>query len=380
MTETILLTFATFILRAFIPLFFGVFLLFYRKRSKQNFPLSCIFLIIGALYFYNSFVRFPSVGVVDVYNVRSFLILVFIAPFTNFYAQVIFNKKTSLTTKLLHFIPFVAMTLLWFVLQDCVQPSIPPCYNINEIVGYFSVHPLYVAYFLLLMTVFFAQVCTYFSIAWIWVQRVRKIHRENGVSMKTTTRLLIVDGLFWYYPSVALLFMSYSNNITLAIIHNISIAISVTALAILSMDLRLPLKTVFLPKNDSILKPKTNLSDQDSVTDSRLLKQIQQLFENERIYRDSEVTLDDVVKRCTSNRTYVSKCINRHYDCTFKQLLTRYRLLDAMNLLASSDLDVQQIITDVGFNSRSTFYNAFEEQVGNGISPLEWREQVLKKS
>jgi AraC-like DNA-binding protein len=370
-------------LRAFIPLFFGVFLLFYRKRSKQNLPLSCIFLIIGVLYLYNSFVRFPSVGSVDVYNVRSFLILMFIAPFTIFYANFAVNRKPNLKAKLLHFIPFVTMSGLWFILQDTVKPAIPSCYSINEIVGYFSEYPLYVVYFLVLMTVFFAQVCTYFSIAWIWIQRVRKIHRENRISMQHTTRLLIMDGLFWYYPSICMVFMSYNNNIVFVVIHNISVAVSVTALAILSMHLRLPLKTIFLPKNDSILKlkPKTDLSDQEiSVTDSRLLKQIQHLFENEHIYRDSEITLDDIVKRCTTNRTYVSKCINRHYGCTFKQLLIRHRILEALNLLANSDKSIQQIITDVGFNSRSTFYHAFEEQVGDGISPLEWREQVSQKS
>ncbi len=381
MNESILLTFATYMLRAFIPLFFGVFLLFYRKRSKQNLPLSCIFIIIGLLYLYNSFVRLPNLASVDVYNVRSFLILIFIAPFTIFYANYAVNKKTSYKTKLLHFIPFVTMFGLWFLLRDTVQPSIPPCYDINEVLGYFSEYPLHVIYFLLLMVVFEIQVCVYFSTALIRFLKVRKIHRENGMFMGHTNRLLVMDALFWYYPSLCIIFMSYNNSIIMSVIHNISVAVVVTAIGSMSLSLRLPLKIAFLPKNDDFLQLKKDLPENEiSVIDSRLLKQIQKLFDEKQVYKNPALTLEDVVKKCFSNRTYVSNCINRHYGCTFKQFLTRYRILEALKLLANTDSSIQQIITDVGFNSRSTFYKAFEEHAGKDISPLEWREQVLRKS
>jgi AraC-like DNA-binding protein len=362
-------------MRVVVALFWGVFLFFYRKGSKQNLPLSAIFTVMGLLYLVNCFARLPHLATCDVYNVRSYVLLIFVAPFTLIYARFAVGKTIHLWKMLLHFIPFAVMLGLYMLLRACC-PHIPLCYDINEALGYFSDYPLYVAYYVLLMAVFAAQVFTYFSIGLTYFLSLRRLYRLHNKPVAPVNSLVAIGFLFLCYSLFFIVYQSYNNNVALTVTHKVFDSAVITAISVLTMQLSLPLPSVFPVERSALLQ--LNIADNDPLNpaDAKILNQLKKLFEQKHIYRQSDLRLEDVVKKCGSNRSSVSSCINRYYGCNFKQLVLRSRLLEAQELLINSDLDIMQITSDVGFNSRSAFYKAFAEHIDGNVSPVEWRQQI----
>ena len=58
-------------------------------------------------------------------------------------------------------------------------------------------------------------------------------------------------------------------------------------------------------------------------------------------------------------------------ESTYKELLQKHRMETAARLLRRSDLNIQQIITQVGYENTSYFYRLFHERYGQ--SPREYR-------
>ena len=374
MQEQGLLIFSTYLLRSFVPLFWGGLLIFYRKRSKQNLPISCIFIVVGLLYFFNSFYRLPSLSPCDVYNVFSYFLLIFIAPFTIFYANYAINKQIRKTKYLLHFIPLLVMLLLYLLLR-IYQPRIPFCYNINQILDYASDYPLYTAYYLLLIAVFMAQVFTYFSKAFLAFWRLRSLYKKYGYSMKPINKLFAMDFMFLFYPLFGIVFLSYNNYVPIGVAHNFIVSVVITTMSILCMKLRLPLRTRFLEKK--IENPENlNAEEETAINEVKLLREFKELFEIKEIYKYSELTLQDIAKKLNINRSYLSAFINRSYGYNFKKILTNYRLEAAKKLLSDNSIDIKKVAFKVGFKSRSAFYKAFKENVSQDLTPLKWRKQI----
>ena len=368
MQEFTLYIFATYMLRAFLPLFWSVFLFFYRKRTRQNISLICIFFIIGLLYFYNSFVRQPALAACDVYNVRSYLILVFVAPFTIFYAYYAVNRKIDKRKYLLHFIPFAVMTGFYTLLQLSNRPHIPSCYNFNQILDYASAYPLYTGYYLLLMTVFAAQVVTYFSTALALLLRVRKIHIEHHLCIKPINKLMVMDFVFLIYPLFCMVFLSYNNYMPLIVTHNFLVSFFITLIAILCMELDLPLKTEIDEATRNTIPDEYDLA---------LMKEIKSLMTKQKIYKDAALSLETLAKRIGVKRHYVSKAINCCTQKRFTDFVNEYRINEAIRLFSEKEaqkFSIDGIATETGFNDRKSFYRVFKKTTGQ--SPTEFVNQM----
>ena len=372
-----LFTFFIYSLRAIMSLFWGITLLFMSKRSYQNLPFGIIFFLVGLVYLRNGFVRLPILGAYDVYNPSSYVILILIAPLTIFYTYFVFGERHTLKHKLLHFIPFGLIALLWGALELSGTPRVPVSYSLNKLLVHLSDYPLHVGFYLLLISVFIAQVLCYFTMALRRLLHVRKIYRKHGLSLRPVTLLTVMDFLFLIYPLMCVFFMSYYNDLNFGLVFNIFVPVVITVISVINLLLVLPLKTDlgFMDNPEQrITSDYTSIIDREKVeANSLMFERIKALFEEKEIYRLPHLTLQDLVMEMDTNRTYLSGCINSYYGCNFKQLVCRYRIEAAKELMLHTDLDIQNIINKVGFNSRSSFYNAFHENVCNDLSPSEWR-------
>ncbi len=117
---------------------------------------------------------------------------------------------------------------------------------------------------------------------------------------------------------------------------------------------------------------KTNKSEKDNKEDlNRLLK----FMEAEEPYLDATITLQKLADKIEMSNREVSILINQNLNQHFFDFINQLRIKKAQKILSNSknnQLTVQQIMYDVGFNSKSSFYTAFKKQTG--LTPLEYRK------
>ena len=376
-----LFTFFIYSLRAITALIWGVVLLILSRRSRQNIPLGVIFTLIGLMYLRSAFVRFPVMDACDVYNPSSYIVLILAAPFTIFYAYFAFGEKHTLRHRLLHFIPFGVVMLLWAFVELSGEPRLPISYSIDELVGHFDAYPLYVGFYLSLILVLVAQIFCYFSLALMRIIRLWKLYKKHGLSLRPVVMLTIQDFLFMTYPLTGVFIMSYYNNLQLGLVFNILIPIIITSISVLNIMMVLPIKTDLSFMNNPEKKIASDYSaiiDEGKVEEKRVMfEKIKRLFEEKEIYRLPHLSLQDLAVELGTNRSYLSACINNYSGCNFKQFVCRYRIEATKGLLLRTEMDIQDIMIEVGFNSRSTFYSAFSENVCKDLSPCDWRQKMI---
>ena len=93
---------------------------------------------------------------------------------------------------------------------------------------------------------------------------------------------------------------------------------------------------------------------------------LQEITQNYR-----EASLSNVARSYGVSLAYVSECVRAQTGKTYKELLQKHRMETAARLLRRSDLNIQQIITQVGYENTSYFYRLFHERYGQ--SPREYR-------
>lgn len=85
-------------------------------------------------------------------------------------------------------------------------------------------------------------------------------------------------------------------------------------------------------------------------------------------------TLSEISTQIKQPTYYVSRLLKKHTGMNFKELLQERKLQQASYLLKQSSLSVEQIMTSIGYDNSSYFYNKFRSKYN--CSPREYRNQV----
>ena len=103
---------------------------------------------------------------------------------------------------------------------------------------------------------------------------------------------------------------------------------------------------------------------------------IEQLMSERKIYRDSGISLEQLAKILGTNRSYVSEIINRYAGVSFPSYINMKRIEEATVRLSdlSDDTPLKTMCSELGFNSISVFYRAFQKETG--CPPSRYREEV----
>lgn len=113
----------------------------------------------------------------------------------------------------------------------------------------------------------------------------------------------------------------------------------------------------------------------DQVSASRLFEKLEIYLSTTRAYEDADLTLSQLAQALGVSTNQLSQAINQISNQTFYQLLNRYRVEAACQLLADGKqqhLSVLGIGYEVGFRSKSTYYAAFRRE--RGITPNVYRK------
>lgn len=104
----------------------------------------------------------------------------------------------------------------------------------------------------------------------------------------------------------------------------------------------------------------------------QIISQLADLLTAEHIHRDNNINLSMLCERLDESPQDVSQAINQSEYQSFYHMIHQHRIADAQSLLLSRpELSILNIAYEVGYNSKSTFNNAFKKFAS--CSPSEYR-------
>ncbi len=106
-------------------------------------------------------------------------------------------------------------------------------------------------------------------------------------------------------------------------------------------------------------------------------KILREYMEEEQPYLDPELTIQDLALQLDKPVREVSVLINNQFNQHFYEFINTYRINKAKELLhnpSSKELTISEIMYEVGFNSKSSFYTTFKKQVG--CTPKKFRGEA----
>lgn len=112
---------------------------------------------------------------------------------------------------------------------------------------------------------------------------------------------------------------------------------------------------------------------------TEIRQKIQEAFENDKVYKNNAIGLNDLSQHIAKDRYKVSQVLNEYLAKNFYSLLNHYRVKEAKDLLISQPfLSVKAVMYEVGFNSKTSFYSAFKKDTG--LSPNDFRSMAVYAS
>ena len=104
-------------------------------------------------------------------------------------------------------------------------------------------------------------------------------------------------------------------------------------------------------------------------------RQLEYLFDHERLYTDSNLTVKKISERLSKPEYVISQSVNAYFKQSFPELLNYYRIKHASSLIESStfeNLSIEGIAYKSGYNSISAFYRAFKNI--KGVTPAQFKK------
>ncbi len=105
-----------------------------------------------------------------------------------------------------------------------------------------------------------------------------------------------------------------------------------------------------------------------------IAQKLAEIMENEKLYQNPELRLDDLAERLGAGKHHVSQVINEHLGKSFFDYINSLRVEEARKMLAGTskqEMNIIEIAYAVGFNNKMSFNNTFKKTTG--MTPTEFR-------
>lgn len=104
-----------------------------------------------------------------------------------------------------------------------------------------------------------------------------------------------------------------------------------------------------------------------------LKEELLKLLKKDKIYKESGISLDLLSEKLGTSRHNTSQVINEHFNMNFYELMNKFRIDEAVELIKSekdSNLTIINIAYKVGFNNKVTFNKSFKKALS--ITPSQY--------
>lgn len=119
-------------------------------------------------------------------------------------------------------------------------------------------------------------------------------------------------------------------------------------------------------KQDVSAHPEEQESGEKEEADRVLFDRIEKMMREDKVYRKKSITRDDLAEMLGSNRTYVSRAINKYSGKTFSDYINMWRVVEATLIMADTtkDIPLKQLAEDLGYSSLPVFHRSFQKETG----------------
>ncbi|MCG7551722.1 helix-turn-helix transcriptional regulator [Pseudoalteromonas sp. Of7M-16] len=105
---------------------------------------------------------------------------------------------------------------------------------------------------------------------------------------------------------------------------------------------------------------------------ARIATKINSAMEQDKLYLDSNLSLQKLSKHLNISPNYISQTLNETLSVSFFDFVNQWRIEAAKPKILANNSTVLDIALEVGFNARSSFYKAFKQATGQ--TPSEFRK------
>ncbi len=339
---------------------FFVFIVLNLKNNKNNSSTTLIsfFVLMHSvfildLFFFLSTLRYSYPHTFLISITFSFLY----GPVIYFYyKKIVFNYKFR-KIDLLHLIPTL---IIVFVATPYYFYSATDKLGIMLEVGYQNTKPLFGYVFIVKLT----SLIIYTSlIIRIYYQKVKNNTKLALVKMKWQ------KGIVFLVSSYVVFYCIYGLIIVSNVIPRIEILFHLQIVTMAVMVLYIGYKAYINPKLFSIGYFEENLNKykKSGLTSSfsqDLRNRLVYLLEVEKIYRQNNISLEVLSNKLDTNRHNTSQVINEHFDLNFFELINKFRIEEALEIINNDthkNMNIIDIAYEVGFNNKVTFNKSFKK-------------------
>jgi len=123
-----------------------------------------------------------------------------------------------------------------------------------------------------------------------------------------------------------------------------------------------------IPQEENVPKKIMDLcTEKEYALLAKFAKEMQRLLNQENIYRNPDLTIQDVSVRLKTNRTYLSKAIHTVLQTNFNTIINDLRIKEAIRKISEGEheyMKLESLAQEVGFSNRNTFQVAFKKFTG----------------
>lgn len=104
-----------------------------------------------------------------------------------------------------------------------------------------------------------------------------------------------------------------------------------------------------------------------------LKEELLALLDDDKIYKESGISLDLLSEKLGTSRHNTSQIINEHFNMNFYELMNKYRIDEAIQLIKNgkeNKLNIIDIVYKVGFNNKVSFNKSFKKALS--VTPTQY--------
>lgn len=389
-----------FLFNALLSLFISLILIFFNWKENKNTVYLGLFLFIISLYslthYFSVFGDSPFMLALFYGHFSPFMLLA--GPLLYFYVRGIIRDSYILSPKdYLHFIPaiivFVGNIPYYFTPFDVkIESAKKILADMDQLkhIGVNFIFPISVNYIMRVTSLMIYTLFSYYKI-WKYKPKVKK-------SIPTQQYLLTYRWLNMFFIALIILLIAFAlitadfiqkspkeTYGALSLVHNLGgimfLLLSASLLVFPQILYGFP---VYQASNEKVVK-KTEANKQvlpeidEDEEDNPFLDlrdQISDYLETEKPYLNPDFSIGDLSAAMKVPQHHISYCLRVLYKQSFPKLKTSLRIEYAKQLMLSEDavhLSLEGIGQMAGFSSRSSFYSAFQSEMG--CSPGEYMER-----